>query len=491
MCVKHTHNPIMSCQICCNDFNKTTRAKTTCPSCEYELCRTCLTTYLEGDISDVPLCPSCKHGWEREFLDTQLTRSYRFGTYKEHREKVLCDRQKSQLPATQQQAANYIEAKKELEFTSAEIVRVRKEIGRLTLQETRLSTRHWHAKRTTDTYGRIEFQPREEAGTTAGGAGTEGTAGPAVAVPPRERATPAAFIKPCPAPECRGFLSTAWKCGLCSGWSCPDCHEFKGPEKDVPHTCDPGHVATALLLAREAKSCPKCGVSICKIEGCDQMWCTACNTGFSWRTGRVAEGPVHNPHYFAYLRSQGQDPNARPAAAGGPPMTCEEETDRAILRALDLPTYRAHYRGHIGRNRPSGNTDRDYLTEAWRIMREEQDEMRRDAEDSSQEKLRILRVKLMLKEITEEDWKHSLQRIEKDGHFKRAVTQVREVFVGASRDIIRGVLTAGHDLATIRLQLERLIEYCNTSFKAIRERFSRKANNIVIKLPEPVSGATV
>jgi hypothetical protein len=165
-------------------------------------------------------------------------------------------------------------------------------------------------------------------------------------------------------------------------------------------------------------------------------------------------------------------------------MTCEEETDRAILRALDLPTYRAHYRGHIARNRSSGNTDRDYLTEAWRIMREEQDEMRRDAEDSSEEKLRVLRVKLMLKEITEEDWKHSLQRIEKDGHFKRAVTQVREVFVGASRDIIRGVLTAGHDLPTIRQQLERLIEYCNTSFKAIRERFSRKAKDIVIKLPE-------
>jgi len=444
---------------------------------------------LEGDINDVPLCPSCKHGWEREFLDTQLTRSYRFGPYKEHREKVLCDRQKSQLPGTQQQAANYIEAKKEFESTSEEVLRIRKEIARLTLQETRLNTKNWRAKRTMDSYGRITYQRRVVGDTGATGtAGTLGAAGTVadeeVEESRRERAAPVAFIKPCPAPDCRGFLSTAWKCGLCSGWSCPDCHEFKGPEKDVPHTCDPGHVATARLLAREAKSCPKCGVSICKIEGCDQMWCTACNTGFSWRTGRIAEGPVHNPHYFAYLRSQGQDPTATRA---GPiaPMTCEEETDRAILRALDVPTYRATYRGMAhGRIRSSGNTDRDYLTEAWRIMREEQDEMRRDNDDSTEERLRILRVKLMLKEITEEEWKHTLQRIEKDGHFRRAVHQVREVFVGASRDIIRGVLTAGHDLHAIREQLERLIEYCNTSYKAIRERFSRKTNNIVIKLPE-------
>jgi len=39
---------------------------------------------------------------------------------------------------------------------------------------------------------------------------------------------------------------------------------------------------------------------------CDQMWCTSCNTAFSWRTLRIVNGTVHNPHYFEYLRRNGQ-----------------------------------------------------------------------------------------------------------------------------------------------------------------------------------------
>jgi hypothetical protein len=193
---------------------------------------------------------------------------------------------------------------------------------------------------------------------------------------------------------------------------------------------------------------------------------------------------MHNPHYFAYLRSQGQDPTAVPA---GRPLTCDEELDRNVLRALDIPTYRAHYGGAFvcGRIRSSGNTDRDYLAEAWRLMREGQDQG--DAVRENDEKLRILRVRLMAKEITEDEWKTSLQRIEKDTFFHRAVTQVREVFVGASRDIIRGVVTEGADFHAIREQVERLIEYCNNSYSAVQERFSRKTHNIVIKLPEPAA----
>ena len=34
---------------------------------------------------------------------------------------------------------------------------------------------------------------------------------------------------------CRGFLSTAWKCGLCENWTCPHCFELKGLQKDDPN----------------------------------------------------------------------------------------------------------------------------------------------------------------------------------------------------------------------------------------------------------------
>ena len=62
----------------------------------------------------------------------------------------------------------------------------------------------------------------------------------------------------------------------------------------------------------------------------------------------------------------------------------------------------------------------------------------------------------------------------------------RGVCGGQSRPYPRRV-AEGADFHAIREQLEHLIEYCNTSYKAVQERFSRKTHPIVIKDPEPVA----
>ena len=107
----------------------------------------------------------------------------------------------------------------------------------------------------------------------------------------------------CPDEECRGYLSTQWKCGMCDKWTCPDCHVIKGTTRDAEHTCDPDVKATAQFLAKDTKPCPKCSTLIHKIEGCDQMWCTQCHTAFSWRRGTI-ETRIHNPHYYEWQRQQ-------------------------------------------------------------------------------------------------------------------------------------------------------------------------------------------
>ena len=63
-------------------------------------------------------------------------------------------------------------------------------------------------------------------------------------------------------------------------------------------------VATAKLLAKETKSCPQCAIPIFKISGCDQMWCTECQTPFSWKTGQKVSGVIHNPHFYQWQRQQ-------------------------------------------------------------------------------------------------------------------------------------------------------------------------------------------
>jgi hypothetical protein len=118
------------------------------------------------------------------------------------------------------------------------------------------------------------------------------------------------FVMPCPLGECRGFLSTQYKCGLCANEVCKECHHAK----TATHVCDPNEVATVSELRQNTKPCPKCHAPIFKIDGCDQMFCIRdqCHTAFSWRTGRIETGVIHNPEYFAALRNGAiRDPRHR------------------------------------------------------------------------------------------------------------------------------------------------------------------------------------
>jgi hypothetical protein len=114
-----------------------------------------------------------------------------------------------------------------------------------------------------------------------------------------------AFVRACPADGCKGFLSTAWKCGLCNVHVCKECHEISDGGEGGDHVCCPESVATAKLLAKDTRTCPTCASLIFKIDGCDQMFCVQCKTAFSWTSGMVVKSGIHNPHYYEWLRSSG------------------------------------------------------------------------------------------------------------------------------------------------------------------------------------------
>jgi hypothetical protein len=383
-----------------------------------------------------------------------MTSTFRLKTYKEHREKVLADREKSKLPATQADAA---EVRAALALKTAADARYNKaaaEYHRIGIELGAAARVQAAISRVIESHGREHY--------------VDPTAPAAAAEAPKTKVVAAVFVKPCPAPDCKGFLSTAWKCGLCDQYTCPDCHDLKGALREDPaHRCDPDKVATATLLKAEAKSCPKCGVSICKIEGCDQMWCTQCNTGFSWRTGKMAAGPVHNPHYFDWLRSQGRDPTANPLQNG-----CA--ADRDIIRALNGPLWRT--------------STHCYLAEAWRLMLEAEDTARVENQGND-EKMRVMRVKFMLGQLKEEDWRYALQRSEKNVRFAVAKAQVAQVFAGGAREIISQILTDGCDKKKVVKQVEDLVKYCNACYGDIETQFNRKIHpiNVEARMRQPTA----
>ena len=106
----------------------------------------------------------------------------------------------------------------------------------------------------------------------------------------------------CITPQCNGVIfSSDYICTLCRIKLCEHCLE----ECKTEHVCNLELVESIKHIQNNSKMCPKCYQRIIKIDGCDQMFCVDCNTAFSWNTGKIETGRIHNPHYYEKLRSNG------------------------------------------------------------------------------------------------------------------------------------------------------------------------------------------
>jgi hypothetical protein len=273
---------------------------------------------------------------------------------------------------------------------------------------------------------------------------------------PAVRATASKFIRRCTVAECNGFLSSAWKCGLCHTWACPECFEIKGLDRDVAHTCTPEALATAALIRKDTKPCPTCGEMISKIDGCDQMFCTSCHKPFSWVTGQsITRGPIHNPHYFQWLAKGGQTAPTNPGfvPCGGLPQAYHVQTSL----------------------RNAFKEDRKPILEILRICNHVMDvERHRYERHLDPVNNEAVGVQFLLKERSEEDWKKHLGRAEKERQKSNEIRDILDAFNGAAIDLFRRIDVgkvytleeASHLITTLRIEMEELRRF---SFDAMSE----------------------
>jgi hypothetical protein len=200
------------------------------------------------------------------------------GDLRKRREAVLFDREKSRLPETQESVEVERERRKITEKREAlrkRRLEIKKELAEI---DERLDQIHYFA---------------------------EHGAWPAIAGAALHKKEARQFVAACPSATCRGFLNTAYVCGVCESKFCSSCREPK--PADTEHICDPGLVATIKAITADSRACPSCGTAISRVSGCDQMYCTQCDTAFSYTTGNVVEGVIHNPHYFERLAKLKKD----------------------------------------------------------------------------------------------------------------------------------------------------------------------------------------
>jgi hypothetical protein len=219
------------------------------------------------------------------------------------------------------------------------------------------------------------------------------------------------FIRRCTHDECKGFLSSAWKCGMCEWYSCSKCFMVKGDKHDSPHECLKDDVETADLIRKNCKPCPKCGEQIEHGGGCSQMWCITCQTPWDWATGKiVTSGPLHNPLYYEWLRRSGGSVQRNPAdvPCGGFP------------RAWEL----------VRMPRGMNHSIADKFYEFHRICQEFQDISQQQYQTHiDNTTINAIHIRLLLQEINEKEWGRYLAINEKK---RKRDTEVQEVF-GAFR----------------------------------------------------------
>lgn len=323
-------------------------------------------------------------------------------------------------------------------------------------------------------------------------------------------------LRGCPGEGCRGFLNEAWSCGVCDLSVCRHCHVGLEEDEAVPehhgagaaecaegkhwHVCNPDQLATAKMLARDTKPCPKCKALISKIDGCDQMWCTQCQTPFSWITGQVEEGRVHNPHYYEWLRrTRGAVPR-EPAAPGDVVVGGAQGGDCCAdaLRLAELPFDAVDQVRNTGlfdnilvdvlekipveaRDENATKMIRglcaNFLLVVYRKLVEIHEYYVRDRlnwnERYADQKDDEDAIDFLAGRLSEADWKKRVWQRDRARRFRNDCKEIKRMFYAAGRDILNSLTQGGGSIKvgeTLR-QIEALRTYANDSMMKAKKRY--------------------
>ena len=532
------------CNICAEDYS----SLVTCPAgeCGEKCCQNCLERFVLDNATE-PKCMYCKVVFSDDFLYGVMPGSFQ-DVYRSARVDELLSREKSLLPQTQQYVED-VRNQREIERIREQMENQRKKVSRprkqasafwawknIYMSDAPLAERQARGRLDSATF-KLELKGNKELRAVINNLVTQDAerfereqevyereieklqeiqdtlrdiAGAefAEATMTRREVT---FTKPCPYPDCRGYVSSAWKCGLCEKYSCSRCHEPKNGRDDPDHVCNEDTVATIALLANDTKPCPNpaCLTPITKLSGCDQMWCPTCHWAFSWRTGnRVrAGGVIHNPHYFDHQRSVNngeipRQPGDIPGGAGDPcggvPNTravdkalkdnmtssCQERIRQAERDLAEAPTDSERLRKLLTEKNTShpdnyNNTLKllvqcQFFSEICRFVHHMDDAViPLFPIADTPEMFRHLRGRFLLNEITEADWRRELTKKTKELDRNRELSLVLQFFRDSLVDILQHLCNEATVLTTLsaRQQVSALRSYTVRQLAKLRIKF--------------------
>lgn len=381
---------------------------------------------------------NCKNAWNQTFILESINKSFYDTDFKKHRKQLLLDTELSKMPETMpavERISKIKDEEAEISKLNVEMQKLR-EVIRVIDANKILHVRNIQLIKT----GKNEKVERR------------------------------AFVMQCPSNDCRGYLSTQYKCDLCKLYTCPDCNELIGHNKTDEHICNEDSKKSAELIKKETKPCTTCGTRIFKISGCDQMWCPECQVGFSWTTGKIATGVIHNPHFYQHQRAQAG--GAAPRNPGD--VLCGGLCNFTQLRSQILNKY-------------TNEKGRQEFTECHRfaahITHNELVLCRERVRDLTNRE--TLRVQYLMKEKTKEELSAAIFRQDNTRRKYTEMLHIYELLSVVAIEGFRALITSMSIDATFNMEADKFMRdykalciYCNEQFAEISAVFS----NVMIQI---------
>ena len=293
----------IECQVCFDNIKENQILK--CCFCEKDVCKNCIAHWMKE--KKMVTCPLCNNLFKRNFITEKFGKPFMYKFAKIEKETLLM-REKLMIPEYSQylNIPTNIEKLKKLVDDLKEMHMKYKKMKISELKKEQQLVEIFGAnftKKVIYTHYRRQIEDAEDTIHRYRRILNTGV------LPENENlniGSSSNVVKPvcpCPINDCKGYIrNTDHKCCICEKEICKKCYVVM--EESNEHTCKNEDLETVKQIKKESKPCPTCGARISKIDGCDQMYCIMCDTAFSWNTGRIERGRIHNPEYYRKLREK-------------------------------------------------------------------------------------------------------------------------------------------------------------------------------------------